>query len=67
MKLFNSTTFQFCFIILFVAAIAALNGKITWSAWLEAGVYFAGIYAGKEGISKSAAAYKERGDGIRRE
>lgn len=67
MRLFESSTFQFCLIILIVAGIAALNNKITWSAWLDASIYFVGIYAGKEGVEKGANAYKQRKDGIRRD
>ena len=65
--LFKSSTFQFCLLVLIVAGIAALNDKITWAAWLDASIYFVGIYAGKEGVSKGATAYKERNDdGIKR-
>lgn len=51
MKLTDSTTFQFSFIILFIAGIAAgFTDDLTWKDWLDTAVYFVGIYAGKEGV-----------------
>lgn len=57
MKLFESSVFQFCAIVLVVSGIAAASGKIEWIEWLKEAVYFVGIYAGKEGVKYSAEAY----------
>lgn len=58
MKLLKSSVFQFCFMVLFIAGIAAYNDKITWELWLTQAVYFVGIFAGKEGVKYSASAYE---------
>jgi len=59
MKLFQSSTFQFCLIVLFVSGVAAgFTGDLTWKDWLDEAVYFVGIYAGKEGIRYGADAHK---------
>jgi hypothetical protein len=59
MKLFQSTTFQFCFIVLAVSGVAAgFTDDLTWKDWLKEAVYFVGIYAGKEGIKYGASAYE---------
>lgn len=61
MKVFESTTFQFCFMVLVVAGLAAgFSGDVTWADWLNNAVYLIGIYAGKEGVRHGATAYKER-------
>jgi len=60
-KLFDSTVFQFCGIILFVSGLAALTGEITWAEWLDASKYLIGIYATKESVKYGATAYKEKG------
>ena len=59
MKLFESSVFQFCLIILFASALAAgFTDDLTWKEWLKEAVYFVGIYAGKEGVKYSASAYE---------
>ena len=60
MKLFNSTVFQFSFIVLAISGLAAgFSDDLTWKDWLKEAVYFVGIYAGKEGVRYSAAAYED--------
>lgn len=61
MKLFESTTFQFCAIVLTTGALAAgFTEDLTWKDWLDAAVYFVGIYAGKEGVRYSSEAYRDK-------
>lgn len=61
MRLLSSTTFQFCFLILFVSGIAAYNtGDLTWKDWLDASIYLIGIYAGKEGVRYGSDAYRNK-------
>jgi len=61
MKLFESSTFQFCFMVLAVSAVAAgLTEDLTWKDWLKEAVYFVGIYAGKEGVKYGTQAYKDK-------
>ena len=60
MKIFESTVFQFCAMVLIISAIAAANGELTWTEWLSEAVVMIGIYASKEGIKYGATAYKER-------
>lgn len=61
MKIFESTTFQFCFMVLVVAGLAAAFGDLEWKTWLEQSIYLIGIYAGKEGIRYGASAYEGKG------
>lgn len=57
-RLFGSTTFQFCLIVLAISGVAAgVTDDLTWKDWLKEAVYFVGIYAGKEGVRYGAEAY----------
>jgi len=60
-KLFRSTVFQFCILILITSAVAAANGMLTWIEWLNEAVVLVGIYASKEGVRYGAAAYGAAG------
>lgn len=59
MKLFESSTFQFCMIILVCSAFAAgFTDDLTWKDWLNEAIIMLGIYASKEGVRYGAEAYK---------
>lgn len=59
LTVFKSTTFQFCFMVLAGSAVAAFMGQLAWATWLDQAVILVGIYASKEGVRYSAAAYTE--------
>jgi len=49
-KLFDSTTFKFCFLVMIAGAfVAGFSDELSWLVWFEKSVYFVGIYASKEG------------------
>ncbi len=59
MKLFDSTTFKFCLLVLIAGALAAaFSTELSWAVWFEKAVYFVGIYAAKEGVRYGASAYE---------
>lgn len=58
MKLFNSTTFQFSALVLFIGILATLYSDVTWLQWFDQAKYYVGIYASKEGIRYGSEAYK---------
>jgi len=61
MKLFDSSVFQFCAIILIVAGLAAgLSSDVTWKDWIDIAMVLIGIYASKESVRYGATAYKDR-------
>ncbi len=61
MKLFESSTFQFCLLVLGASAFAAgLTDDLSWKDWFDGAVYFVGIYASKEGVKYGSNAYKEK-------
>jgi hypothetical protein len=60
MKLFESSVFQFCILILFIAGLAAgFTDDLTWKDWLEAAMVLIGIYTTKEVGRYGASAYKD--------
>ena len=61
-NLLNSTTFQFAAMILAGSAFAAFQGQLAWATWLSEAVVILGIYASKEGVRYSAAAYQAKGE-----
>jgi len=58
LKLLESTTFQFCGLVLTVSALAAVNGDLKWLEWLNEAVILIGIFASKEGVKYGAKAYE---------
>jgi len=58
-KLFNSSVFQFCLIILFISGMAAgFTDDLTWKDWLDTAMVLIGIYTTKEGVKYGASAYE---------
>jgi len=58
-KLFESSVFQFCILILLVAALAAgFTDDLTWKDWVDTAMVLIGIYTTKEGVKYGASAYE---------